>query len=196
MNAPVRELLSAEHAKPCFDELRLAALQLFAVHGFRQVSVRDLAKSLGMSPGAIYYHIDSKEQLLFEFFEELYRALCFHVSLSDCKLSPSRRLRSAVELHISLHDSMALHFQLVEKESANLTAAFASRFEALQDQYLQWICSLIAPWMKAHDEAIIRARANSVVTLLNLMPHCLKQAKLPQQDPVEIVLPMIMRALC
>jgi len=195
MNTLIREPLNTAQVKPCFGQQRLVALEMFAVHGFRQVSVRDLAKILGLSPGAIYYHIESKEQLLFEFFEELYSVLNAHDSLFNRRLPPEQRLRRAVELHVSLHDSMALHFLLVEKESPNLTAEFALRFEALQDQYLRWIGSLIKPWMKSQDEATVRARACSVVTLLNMIPRCLQKANFPLLNPVEVVLPMIMRAL-
>ncbi|WP_395589426.1 TetR/AcrR family transcriptional regulator [Pseudomonas sp. TR47] len=196
MNAQIREPLNTVQAKPCFSQQRLVALELFAVHGFRQVSMRDLAKSLGLSHGAIYNHVESKEQLLFGFFEELYSNLNIHPSLDDRRLSPPLRLRKAVEWHVSLHESMALHFRLVEKESANLTAEFAPRFEALQNEYLRWICSLIQPCMKAHDKTTIRSRARSVVTLLNQVPRCLQQANVPLLDPVEILLPIIMRALC
>lgn len=43
-----------------------AAITLFGDGGYHSVSVRDLAGALGVVPGAIYAHVPSKQQLLFE----------------------------------------------------------------------------------------------------------------------------------
>ena len=45
--------------------LRIAA-ELFAKNGYRATGVQELGKAVGLGRGALYYHIGSKEQLLFD----------------------------------------------------------------------------------------------------------------------------------
>jgi AcrR family transcriptional regulator len=51
------------------DELLQAALQAFQQRGYDGTSVADIVEGLGMSKAALGYHVDSKEQLLFELVE-------------------------------------------------------------------------------------------------------------------------------
>ena len=53
------------------DDLLAAALEAFQDRGFEGTSVADLVLGLGMTKGAFGYHLDSKEQLLFELVEPL-----------------------------------------------------------------------------------------------------------------------------
>ncbi len=46
------------------QEILVAAGEIFASDGYRGGSLRDVAKTLGVSPGAILHHFGSKEQLL------------------------------------------------------------------------------------------------------------------------------------
>lgn len=48
------------------DGVKRVALAMFQEHGFRNVSVRDLMGARGMTPGALYAHFPSKEELLYE----------------------------------------------------------------------------------------------------------------------------------
>jgi AcrR family transcriptional regulator len=51
-------------------QIAAAAARLFAEHGYAETSMRDIAAAVGMGLGAIYYHIDSKEELLARIHEE------------------------------------------------------------------------------------------------------------------------------
>ena len=45
-----------------------AAERLFALHGFQNVSVRDITAEAGVNLAAVNYHFGSKDGLLFEIF--------------------------------------------------------------------------------------------------------------------------------
>src|SRR6476661_9403349 len=45
-----------------------AAEQLFALHGFQNVSVRDITADAGVNLASVNYHFGSKDSLLFEIF--------------------------------------------------------------------------------------------------------------------------------
>jgi AcrR family transcriptional regulator len=58
---PIRPELS-----PARGRLFATALVLFGERGYHGVSVRDITDALGQKPGAIYAHVQSKQELLFE----------------------------------------------------------------------------------------------------------------------------------
>ncbi len=45
------------------------ALRLFADKGIRETTVRDIARAVGITEGAIYRHFSSKDQIVYELFE-------------------------------------------------------------------------------------------------------------------------------
>jgi len=85
------------HPSPRRDEIVAAAKHLFAQKGYEATSIQDLADSVGLLKGSLYYHITSKQELLVtvvESFLDATDALRSHVrGLSE---SPGRRLRRFV----------------------------------------------------------------------------------------------------
>lgn len=57
------------------EELLQAALDLFSEHGFKGTSIRDIAKSLGVSVSVIYHYFQNKEGLWSELLEYSVKAL-------------------------------------------------------------------------------------------------------------------------
>ena len=64
------------------DNIMLAALRLFLLRGYRNVSLVDVAKEIGITKGGIYHYFASKEELfhsvidyLFDYFERKYAEL-------------------------------------------------------------------------------------------------------------------------
>lgn len=55
------------------------ALKLFSEKGIKETTIRDIAKAVGITEGAIYRHFESKDQIVYELFErysdELYESL-------------------------------------------------------------------------------------------------------------------------
>src|SRR5271155_1146515 len=47
-----------------------AAAKLFAERGFHATSMRDIAKAVGMLSGSIYYHFESKDEMLLAVYEQ------------------------------------------------------------------------------------------------------------------------------
>ena len=48
------------------DDILLAAAALFASKGYAATSIRDIAESVGLLSGSLYYHFSSKEEILLE----------------------------------------------------------------------------------------------------------------------------------
>jgi AcrR family transcriptional regulator len=56
------------------DRIEKAAIRLFVEQGVTETSVRDIARAVGLSEGALYRHFVSKEQLVWAVFERHYIA--------------------------------------------------------------------------------------------------------------------------
>jgi len=59
-------------ARPAEEQILRAARELFAERGFRDTTVREIAKRAGVNGAAINYYFDSKEALYVAVFEEAY----------------------------------------------------------------------------------------------------------------------------
>jgi AcrR family transcriptional regulator len=61
------------------DKILLASLKLFSEKGIRETTIKDIAKEVGITEGAIYRHFKSKDEIVLGLFgaysEEFYRRL-------------------------------------------------------------------------------------------------------------------------
>ncbi len=83
-----------------FQETVKAAARLFKEKGYHATTVQDIANEVGMLKGSLYYHIQSKEQLLTEVLlsaVEVLRGCLTRLLSSD--LHPQEKLRRAILFH-------------------------------------------------------------------------------------------------
>lgn len=79
------------------------AARLFLARGYAETTLRDIADAAGVKAGSIYYHFDSKEELLAEILdqgiERITRTL--DEALDTADPDPATRLRVAIGAHLS-----------------------------------------------------------------------------------------------
>jgi len=79
------------------------AVKLFGEHGYTGTTMRDIAEAVGVLPGSLYAHIDSKETLLLEIVSDgIARFLAIEQSLAASVDSPEVRLRKAIRAHVDV----------------------------------------------------------------------------------------------
>jgi AcrR family transcriptional regulator len=79
------------------------AVRLFGEHGYTGTTMRDIAEAVGVLPGSLYAHIDSKETLLLEIVKDgIARFLAIEQSLQGSGESPEARLRKAIRAHVDV----------------------------------------------------------------------------------------------
>jgi AcrR family transcriptional regulator len=82
-----------------------AAIAVMAEKGYHGTSVRDIAVRAGLSPGALYYHFESKQELLATIMErgieELLRRT--RAALAEAGDDPAARLGAIVRTHVLFH---------------------------------------------------------------------------------------------
>jgi AcrR family transcriptional regulator len=128
------------HAETTGPKVRDAALQLFARHGFAAVSMRQIAKEVGVQAGALYLYTPDKQSLLFELMRDHMDHLLSHWQVPDG--APLDQLEAFCRHHIRYHlDRPELVF-IAYMELRNLEPENFAVIEALRRQYedrLQWI---------------------------------------------------------
>jgi AcrR family transcriptional regulator len=102
---PLTEPVSDMHQR-----LLLAALRLFATHGFYGVSMRDLAEEVGIKPASLYHHVASKEQLLADLvlLGHQVHADALRDALSAAADDPVSQLDAFVRAHVEVHATWSM----------------------------------------------------------------------------------------
>lgn len=124
---------------PSKRRLYETALELFGKEGYHAVSIRDIATALGQQSSAIYFHVSSKQDLLFDLaiighkahFESLRDALM------DAGAEPETQLRAVVSAHVTQHLDYPSMARVTNREMRalapdQLTAVLAIRSQAEQ----------------------------------------------------------------
>ena len=76
------------------DTIRAQAATLFAQRGFNAVGVSELCEATGLGRGALYYHIKSKEDLLYDISTRYIRELISNSrDIAAAELDPVERIR-------------------------------------------------------------------------------------------------------
>ncbi|MBI6567080.1 TetR/AcrR family transcriptional regulator [Pseudomonas synxantha] len=108
---PMRE---AKASRPRFEQIMAVASHLFFTQGFDAVSLRQLAKSVGISSGTMYNYIESKQALLYELMDE---------TLSLLLVQSKRALRSRNIANDELGTTINVFANLAITDRANLALA-------------------------------------------------------------------------
>jgi AcrR family transcriptional regulator len=168
-----------------FLDTRQQALSLFASKGYANVGMRELASALGINCGSIYNHIESKEALLYELFEELLGLLQTKATQIQRNAEVPKRLRKIIEMHLRLQDCMPCHFQLLEREWRHLSEPWLSHADAHLTRYENIIAAAVGP------SVCSRACTKSIVTLLNQVPTWLPALALTVKARLDLVHAMV-----
>lgn len=84
--------------------IRAAAIDLIAKHGFEAVSMRDMAKEVGVGAAAFYRYFPNKEELLFTLMEEhMTNLIASWNSARPAASDAGSRLSAFIDNHVRFH---------------------------------------------------------------------------------------------
>lgn len=108
---------------PTKRRLYETAMELFGRHGYHAVSIRDIAQALGQQPSAIYFHVPSKQELLYELALIGHRGHleALRSSLLEAGAEPVDQLRVLVAAHVGGHMTYPSMARLTNRELGALT---------------------------------------------------------------------------
>lgn len=91
-----------------------AARDLFIVKGYEHVSMRQIAKELGYSHGAIYYHFTNKAELFYALVEEHFGMLEQRLKeLALAPLAPQEKLEAILLGYIEFGLNYQSHYEIM-----------------------------------------------------------------------------------
>ncbi len=102
-NAAQMARTTGSHAEITGPAVRSAALRLFARSGYAAVSMREIAKEVGVRAGALYLYTPDKQTLLFDLMQEHLKQLLDAWQELPKHGAPLDRLQQFVYFHIDYH---------------------------------------------------------------------------------------------
>lgn len=120
------------------------AAKLFKEKGYGSSSMRDLAERVGIEAASMYNHIRSKNELLEEICFRIAGEYVSHMDkIENDPHSYTEKIRSVIELHISLMIKDAASVSVTNNEWKSLQEPKLTLFKALRKGYESRIASLI-----------------------------------------------------
>lgn len=85
------------------ERVAAAAIELFSTRGFHATGVAELARAADLGAGALYYHIGSKEELLWLVLQaHVSQALAHAEAVAESEREPIDKLRELVRGHVEI----------------------------------------------------------------------------------------------
>ncbi len=125
---------AGSHSDVTGPRVRAAALSLFARHGYAAVSMRQIARDVGVQAGALYNYTPDKQTLLFELMRDHMVELLEAVDGLPAG-PPMERLEHFVRFHIAFHHDRPDAVFIAYMELRNLDPDNFSEIEALRSRY-------------------------------------------------------------
>lgn len=137
-----------------------AAARLFARDGFHGVSMRDIARELGVTPGAVYAHFPSKAQVLAAVYAEGVCRVAARVDAATAGAGdPWQRLERAAAAHLeAVLDRDSGYAAVVVRVLPADAPALRDQLTALRDGYEQRFRALVGalPLAPGADPKMLR----------------------------------------
>lgn len=121
---------------PAKRRLYEVALELFGEQGYHAVSIRDIATALGQQSSAIYFHVSSKQDLLYELavigHQSHYEAL--RDALMDAGADPRDQVTAVARAHVRTHLDYPSMARLTNRELRALSPQHFQSVVAIRSQ--------------------------------------------------------------
>ncbi|MDV4146512.1 MULTISPECIES: TetR/AcrR family transcriptional regulator [Shimia] len=126
---------AGSHSDITGPRVREAALSLFARHGFAAVSMRQIAREVGVQAGALYNYTPDKQSLLFDLMRGHMEDLLDARAAVDEGGSALARLEAFTRFHIRFHSERLDEVFIAYMELRNLTPENFAEIESLRRRY-------------------------------------------------------------
>lgn len=150
--------------------LKKAGVRLIAKHGFEAVSLRMLAKEVGIQAGSLYNYIENKQEFLFDLLTSIIRDLVEEMSDKLAGIDdPRDRLRAFVSEHITFHTRRKEEVFIGNMELRSLTPDHLRVVLEMRDAYEEVLEGIIhdgieAGYFKSPDAGTARLAILAMLT--------------------------------
>ena len=123
------------HSDITGPRIQAAALRLFAQHGYAAVSMRQIAKDVGVQAGALYNYTPDKQSMLFGLMRGHMQELLATWRGLDLPVDAMEQLRMFTGFHIRFHLERPDAVFIAYMELRNLSPDNFAEIETLRGQY-------------------------------------------------------------
>lgn len=153
---------AGSHSDITGPRVREAALRLFAQHGYAAVSMRQIAREVGVQAGALYNYTPDKQTLLFDLMKGHMDDLLSARAALDQPDSPQTRLEAFTRFHIGFHLDRPEAVFISYMELRNLTP---ENFAAIEDLRRRYEGQLEAILREGRDAGMFNLPDTKITTL-------------------------------
>jgi AcrR family transcriptional regulator len=148
------------------EQIRAAALELFARHGYEATTMADIGAAVGMRGPSLYKHVESKQDILVQLMTGTMRELlALHRSAVATTEDPAERLRRATEAHVRYHARHRLEAFVGNREIRSLAEPNRGRVLSLRAEYEKCFRDLVHAGVTAGRFRVMSARLASYAIL-------------------------------
>jgi AcrR family transcriptional regulator len=131
------------------EAIRREALRLIYAHGYEGMSLRDLAKEVGILQGSLYNHIETKQALLFSLMEEHMKALLKGLDEELNKTDdPVEQLTAFITFHVEYHMDRREEVYTNNSELRSLEPENLKRIRTLRRAYEKRVIEILDKGVK------------------------------------------------
>lgn len=158
---------TGSHSDITGPRVRDAALTLFARHGFAAVSMRQIAREVGVQAGALYNYTPDKQSLLFDLMREHMEDLLAAVP-EGRNWTAADRLEAFVRFHIDFHHARPDAVFIAYMELRSLEPENFDRIETLRRSYETVLEDILRTGMQDATFAVqdVRIATLAVIAML------------------------------
>jgi AcrR family transcriptional regulator len=178
------------------EEIIVVASQLFKEKGYTAISMRDIAKAMGMKAASLYNHINSKQEILSTLIlcvaHEFINGMNQVTSQSS---SPIQKITAVIELHIDITVNNSEAIAALNNDWMHLEDEDLKNFIQMREDYEESFRKIVKQGIKEgeikphHSEVIV---FSILSTLRTLYMWYQKRGKLDvnvlKKDMVEVML--------
>lgn len=148
------------------------ATKLFARQGFHGTSVSEIGKAAGVQSGALYYHIKSKDELLWQilisYIEDMHASTLQTVA---AHAEPEERVRAMIHNHITQIIRYRRHVTIELRDRAALSKPHQEQLQRSRDEVQQlWqqaIAEGVSTGVFRSDDRVITNALLSMISLVS-----------------------------
>jgi TetR/AcrR family transcriptional regulator, cholesterol catabolism regulator len=120
--------------------IKLAATELFAEKGFHGTGVTEIGDRAGIQRGSLYYHIKSKDDLLWQIISDHLRASAAAVKgIAESDTQPQEKLRALIRHQVAFVIERRLEMVIFQRDRDAVTGARALAMREMLDAVTdQW----------------------------------------------------------
>ena len=157
------------HGPTTMEAIRKAGLRLIFEHCYEAMSLRQLAAEVGIQPGSLYNHINTKQELLSDLIQDHINDLLRELeeALRD-KQTPVERLRAFVAFHVSYHMTRKREVFIANSELRSLEPRNYEAVVALRGAYERRLADILSDGMSdgVFDVVDVQVATFAIIALL------------------------------